>query len=237
MASAQSIIDARSERLAGRFRGAEVHPASLTPSVAGRVVRMIGLKIEAAGCTGAVGSRCLVRVAPNRNIVAEIVGFSDGRLVLMPESSVDGLAIGAPVIPLEEENAVAVGEEMMGRVLDGAGQFIDGGGDLLSLKRTALRGEALNPLSREGSPQAIELAGVLKALGGVFGILQMDPLAFRRGGAVDQAGDAAIDDLVAQRQQARKDRDFARADAIRDQLSAMGVVIEDTRDGAVWRRA
>lgn len=95
----------------------------------------------------------------------------------------------------------------------------------------------LNPLSREGSPQAIELAGVLKALGGVFGILQMDPLAFRRGGAVDQAGDAAIDDLVAQRQQARKDRDFARADAIRDQLSAMGVVIEDTRDGAVWRRA
>ena len=137
MASAQSILDDRSERLTARFRGAAVHPQSLTPSVAGRVVRMIGLKIEAAGCTGAVGSRCLVRVAPSRNIVAEIVGFSDGRLVLMPESSVDGLAIGAPVIPLEE-NAVAVGEEMMGRVLDGAGHFIDGGGDVLSLKRTCL---------------------------------------------------------------------------------------------------
>ena len=157
MASAQSIIDARSERLAGRFRGAEVHGASLTPSVAGRVVRMIGLKIEAAGCTGAVGSRCLVRVSPHRNIVAEIVGFSDGRLVLMPESSVDGLAIGAPVIPLEEENAVAVGEEMMGRVLDGAGQFIDGGGDLLSLKRTALRGEALNPLSRVAITEPLDV--------------------------------------------------------------------------------
>ena len=157
MASAQSIIDARSERLAARFRGAEVHPTALTPSVAGRVVRMIGLKIEAAGCTGAVGSRCLVRVAANRNIVAEIVGFSDGRLVLMPESSMDGLAIGAPVIPLEEENAVAVGEEMLGRVLDGAGQFIDGGGDLLSLKRTALRGEALNPLSREAITEPLDV--------------------------------------------------------------------------------
>ena len=157
MASAQSILDDRSERLTARFRGAAVHPQSLTPSVAGRVVRMIGLKIEAAGCTGAVGSRCLVRVAPSRNIVAEIVGFSDGRLVLMPESSVDGLAIGAPVIPLEEENAVAVGEEMMGRVLDGAGHFIDGGGDVLSLKRTALRGEALNPLSREAITEPLDV--------------------------------------------------------------------------------
>ena len=157
MASAQSIIDARSERLTDRFRGAEVHPQSLTPSVAGRVVRMIGLKIEAAGCTGAVGSRCLVRVAPTRNIVAEIVGFSDGRLVLMPESSAEGLAIGAPVIPLEEENAVAVGEEMMGRVLDGAGQYIDGGGDVLPLKRTALRGEALNPLSREAITEPLDV--------------------------------------------------------------------------------
>ena len=157
MASAQSILDDRSERLTARFRGAAVHPQSLTPSVAGRVVRMIGLKIEAAGCTGAVGSRCLVRVAPSRNIVAEIVGFSDGRLVLMPESSVDGLAIGAPVIPLEEENAVSVGEEMMGRVLDGAGQFIDGGGDVLSLKRTALRGEALNPLSREAITEPLDV--------------------------------------------------------------------------------
>ena len=80
----------------------------------------------------------------SRNIVAEIVGFSDGRLVLMPESGVDGLAIGAPVIPLEE-NAVAVGEEMMGRVLDGAGQFIDGGGDVLSLKRTALEARRSTP--------------------------------------------------------------------------------------------
>jgi flagellum-specific ATP synthase len=75
----------------------------------------------------------------------------------MPESSVEGLAIGAPVIPLEEENAVAVGEEMMGRVLDGAGQYIDGGGDVLPLKRTALRGEALNPLSREAITEPLDV--------------------------------------------------------------------------------
>ena len=157
MTSAQSLIDNRSEHLAERFRMADADPTALAPTVAGRVVRMIGLKIEAAGCTGAVGSRCQIRVAHDRNIIAEVVGFSDGRLVLMPEANVDGLAIGAPVVPIEEENAVAVGEEMLGRVLDGAGRFIDGGGELLSLKRTALRGEALNPLDREAITEPLDV--------------------------------------------------------------------------------
>ena len=157
MTSVQSLIETRSEHLTERFRIVDADPTALTPTVAGRVVRMIGLKIEAAGCTGAVGSRCQIRVSPHRNIIAEVVGFSDGRLVLMPEANVDGLAIGASVIPIEEENAVAVGEEMLGRVLDGAGRFIDGGGELLSLKRTALRGEALNPLDREAITEPLDV--------------------------------------------------------------------------------
>ena len=137
MESASSMITARDERLAHRLGAAEISADTLKPTVAGRVVRMIGLKIEAAGCTGAVGGRCVIKLAPHKEIVAEIVGFSDGRLVLMPESSVDGLAIGAAVVPIEEDHAVSVGTEMLGRVLDGAGRLIDGAGDIVSLKRTA----------------------------------------------------------------------------------------------------
>ena len=51
-----------------------------------------------------------------------------------------------------------------------------------------------------------------------------------------QESDAQIDELLAQRAQARKERDFARADAIRDQLTVMGIVVEDTKDGAIWHR-
>ena len=58
MTSAQSLIETRSEHLTERFRMADADLTALAPTVAGRVVRMIGLKIEAAGCTGAVGSRC-----------------------------------------------------------------------------------------------------------------------------------------------------------------------------------
>ncbi len=157
MEAASSMITARDERLAQRFGAAEISADTLKPTVAGRVVRMIGLKIEAAGCTGAVGGRRVVKLAPHKEIVAEIVGFSDGRLVLMPESSLEGLAIGAAVVPIEEDHAVSVGTEMMGRVIDGAGRFIDGAGDILSLKRTALKGEALNPLERRAISEPLDV--------------------------------------------------------------------------------
>jgi flagellum-specific ATP synthase len=157
MESASSMITARDERLAQRLGAAEISADTLKPTVAGRVVRMIGLKIEAAGCTGAVGGRCVIKLAPHKEIVAEIVGFSDGRLVLMPESSVDGLAIGAAVVPIEEDHAVSVGTEMLGRVLDGAGRLIDGAGDIVSLKRTALKGEALNPLERRAISEPLDV--------------------------------------------------------------------------------
>ena len=94
----------------------------------------------------------------------------------------------------------------------------------------------LNAVARAGDAvQARRLAGELRGLGAILGLLGDDPLAFRRGG--DGAGDdAPIDKRVAERVQAKKARDFARADAIRDELRAQGIVIEDTREGSIWRR-
>ncbi len=81
-----------------------------------------------------------------------------------------------------------------------------------------------------------ELAGLLKALGGTIGLLQEDPDAFVAGAAPSSGGDE-IDALVDERNAAKKARDFARADAIRTQLDAMGIVLEDKPGGVTeWRR-
>ncbi len=93
----------------------------------------------------------------------------------------------------------------------------------------------LNSAAREGASRARRLAADLKGFGAVFGILAEDPLLFRRGGETDQE-DGAIDELVQQRIAAKKVGDFARADAIRGQLRERGIVIEDTREGSIWRR-
>ena len=70
MEAASSMITARDERLAQRLGAAEISADTLKPTVAGKVVRMIGLKIEAAGCTGAIGGRCLIKLARHKEIVA-----------------------------------------------------------------------------------------------------------------------------------------------------------------------
>jgi cysteinyl-tRNA synthetase len=76
------------------------------------------------------------------------------------------------------------------------------------------------------------LASQLKALGGVLGILQRDPVQFLQGGE----GDAWVEERIAAREAARKRRDFAAADAIRDDLLKQGVVLEDKGGKTGWRR-
>lgn len=88
----------------------------------------------------------------------------------------------------------------------------------------------------DADQNAAQLARLLVRLGGVLGLLQGDAEAFLQGGSADAEVDAAaVDALVAQRRQARADKNWALADEIRDKLTAMDVVVEDGADGSRWR--
>jgi len=115
----------------------------------GRLVRTVGMKLEAVGCDGAIGSRCRILSAPGKALEAEVVGFSDGRLVLMPEGNVQGVMLGARVIPSRDGGEVAVDEQLLGRVIDGGGAVMDDCGPLAPVHRVPLRGAAINPLQRQ----------------------------------------------------------------------------------------
>ena len=93
----------------------------------GTLVRMIGIKLEAEGCQAPIGSRCQVITDEGQSVEAEVVGFSDGSLFLMPEANLGGIKLGARVVPLHKASVVAVDESLFSRR---AGHYRQAPGDL-----------------------------------------------------------------------------------------------------------
>jgi flagellum-specific ATP synthase len=157
MSRAFDLIDFRNQRISTLLHKLGGEQAPLHVPKEGTLVRMIGLKLEAAGCQAAIGSRCQI-ISPGSSIIeAEVVGFSQDRLLLMPEGKLEGIQPGARVIPLTDDGRVAVGGQMLGRVFDGAGKTIDSGHPLVFSHSMPLHGESINPLRRQPIRQALDV--------------------------------------------------------------------------------
>jgi len=118
------------------------------PVAQGRITRLVGLTLEAKGCRAAVGSYCRIEVSSEVAVEAEVVGFGQDSIYLMPVTPVEGMFPGARVIPLGSGSLVPVGPELLGRVLNGAGAPIDGRGPLHATAEVGLAGPVINPLER-----------------------------------------------------------------------------------------
>ena len=136
--------------------------------MSGRVTRVAGLVMEAVGLKLPVGSACTVPLAGGTRLEAEVVGFQDDRLFLMPQSAVEGVVPGARVYPVEVNEILPkpgevthprrrvsdtarhlpVGSELLGRVLDAAGRPLDSLGPLQARERAPLSTRGFNPLAR-----------------------------------------------------------------------------------------
>ncbi|MEW6645611.1 MAG: cysteine--tRNA ligase [Pseudomonadota bacterium] len=95
----------------------------------------------------------------------------------------------------------------------------------------------VNRLRGGDESAAVQHGALLKHLAGLLGLLQREPQAFLQGGAAGGLADAEIERLIAERLAARKNKDWATSDRIRDELKAQGVVLEDGAGGTTWRRA
>ena len=132
----------RLKRLRQRVEGAP------PPPVQGVLTRMVGLTLEAVGCQASIGDHCQLVSRDGSRIDAEVVGFSGGRLFLMPTGDNQGLGPNANVIPRSAAGTVAVGSALLGRIIDGAAQPLDGLGSLECDARVRLSGAPINPLAR-----------------------------------------------------------------------------------------
>ncbi len=148
-----------------KYRRALTQSASIVP--VGQVVRIIGLVIEGDGPDVPVGSMC--RIYPRgegATVDAEVVGFRDGRILMMPLSAPQGVSPRCRIEALTGRAVVKVDEGILGRVLDGLGNPIDGKGPLSCMGEMPLYADPINPVSRKRIHQPLDLG--VRAVNGLL---------------------------------------------------------------------
>ncbi len=114
----------------------------------GEVTATVGLLIESIGPAVAIGDFCEIEAGDGRRIRTQVIGFRNGRVLAMPLDEPDGLQLGAKVIARVQDARLAVGPNLLGRVLDGFGQPMDGGPAIEATESYPLYASPPNPLSR-----------------------------------------------------------------------------------------
>ncbi|HUT63324.1 MAG TPA: FliI/YscN family ATPase, partial [Anaerolineae bacterium] len=107
-----------------------------------------GLLIESQGPQASIGEICKVDLGEKKKVLAEVVGFRDNHLLLMPLGDLEGIAPGMKVSATGRSYMVNVGPHFLGRILDGFGNPIDGRGSIGITESLPLTGEKINPLIR-----------------------------------------------------------------------------------------
>lgn len=137
---AQTELERRLAQRAEYIRSARLQTS-------GRLTRVVGLTFEAVGCRASIGSLCAVETSSGE-VIAEVVGFDNDVLFLMPADDADGVIPGARVRPLQDQSGIPLGMELLGRVIDGAGNPLDDKGPIQTKRRGSRQRVKLNPLAR-----------------------------------------------------------------------------------------
>ncbi len=136
------------------------------PQRTGTLVRLVGLTLETRGIMAPLGASCEVIGRHGHRVEAEVVGFNDKTLFLMPLSDPSGVGPGDMVRVLSHSAHVSLGSELLGRVIDGRGQALDGKPQPKCRDSLALMGRPLNPMERGPIQQVLDVG--VKAINGVL---------------------------------------------------------------------
>ena len=171
----------------------------------GRLTRVAGVVMEATGLRLPVGATCRVGQGEDEFVEAEVVGFHDDRLYLMPTTQVEGLTPGAWVSPLEPDlvpprpgrpvhrarraedfgKRLPVGEALLGRVVDPTGRPLDGLGPLKAPEFGPLRARPINPIERRPIREALDVG--IRAINGLLTVGRGQRLGLMAGSGVGKS--------------------------------------------------
>lgn len=210
----------------------------------GKVTQVIGLVIESQGPTVSVGELCYIsshfaNVAP---IPAEVVGFREGYVMLMPVGEMQGIGPGCEVVSAQKTLNVKVGPELLGRVLDGLGNPMDDKGPLLCKTEYPLQAEPPAPLTRPRIKENLYVG--VRAIDGLITMGEGQRIGIMAGSGVGKStllsmiarnteADISVIALVGER--GREVRDFIERDLGEEGMKRSVVVVATSDQPALVR--
>ena len=170
--------------LSERLSQYKQHIKPPTLAVAGILTRVVGLTLESKGLRAPVGSQCKIETM-NGFVDAEIVGFNDQTLYLMPNDHISGVLPGARVIPQLNDTGLPVGMSLLGRVVDGLGRPLDGLGKINAEHYLKFAQKPINPLSRRPISQPMDVG--VRAINSVITVGQGQRMGLFAGSGVGKS--------------------------------------------------
>ncbi len=205
--------------------------------ILGRIEQLIGLVLEATGPATSVGEICWVYSSNGRHrIQAEVVGFRQDRMLLMPLGELQGIGPGSLLVPTGRDFMVPVGRALMGRVLDGLGRPLDGKGPLGAEAQVPVHREPPDPLKRQRITEPLSTG--VRSIDGLLTIGRGQRIGIFAGsgvgkstlmGMVARDADADVNVIALVGERGREVRDFIDKDLGPAGL-AKSVVIAATSD-------
>ena len=155
------------------------------PQRVGILVRVVGMTLEAKGLIAPVGSLCSVESQKHGDVYAEVIGFDDDVLYLMPFSEPVGVHPGSHVRLVSTTAQAEVGHAQLGRVLDGLGRPLDGKPKPLADRLLGLQGLIINPMERGSITETLDVG--IKTINGLLTLGQGQRVGLMAGSGVGKS--------------------------------------------------
>lgn len=202
----------------------------------GKVSKVVGLTIESEGPQASIGDLCNICIARGKSVKAEVVGFKDEKVLLMPLGEMTGIGPGSVVAANGETLKVTVGPELVGRVIDGLGNPIDDNGCITCKQYYRTDNKPPNPMTRTRITEPLPLG--VKAIDGLLTIGKGQRVGIFAGSGVGKStlmgmiarntkADINVIALIGER--GREVREFLEKD-LTDEGLARSVVVVATSD-------
>lgn len=159
------------------------------PIAEGKLTRSVGMTLEAVGVKTSLGDQCKIIQTDDHGQTseaeAEVVGFSGDKIFLMPVEKLPNIQVGARVVPMAKNQSMKIGDDLLGRIINGLGKPLDSTQGSFGQDRLSWQGETINPLQRHPIHQPLDVG--VRAINALLSVGQGQRLGLFAGSGVGKS--------------------------------------------------